>query len=268
MSWGRHWGRFWGHFSPGAPFGIELAWASAPNAFRVAFTKQPHLITPLHPGDVSKLSNWTLTRQDASQTLTILTVSPVQDEPLLAEFTIVQRWAASLAEYRIVGNAALRAADGIEPIATPAQADFFGSPNAAPNIERALPLVDIYSPQTSPTTISGGIEVGSNGDYRLESGMSLLKKIITRDVLYEQDEFMHLAGQDFGFGAREKELIKPVDLVTRKRKLEDRIARNPEVRSVTVRIDQYADGRQVIQVRARTDFGVLDEEFAAGGPGG
>jgi hypothetical protein len=262
VTWGLFWGRWWGGSSGAGPFALLHAWASAPNAFRVAFNKRPQLSSPIKPGDTSLISAWTLSRLDAAQPLTILAISPVYNEPEVLEFTIVQRWASAMAEYRIEASPLFRAYDEVEVITGGLTLDFKGTVQPDAPREQLLPShIDLYSPQTSQVTVSGGLEVGSDGDFVRESGASLLKKIIQRHVVYRRDSFMHLAGQNFGLGMEPKGFQAGIDIVAEEATLEQAIRSEPEVESARVNITVYEDGRKEVHVKARTVYGTLDEAF-------
>ena len=269
MSWGRSWGRLWGGgHEDGIPFEILSARASGSKTFTVTFSKAPLLLSPLNSGDSSRLTNWTLERVDKDQTLTILTVRPVSGDLLTIEFVIAQSWESKLAIYRITGNAALTTNTGSPNIVTPATADFNGAPATVPATETPRVLVDLYNPQTNPELLNGGLVVGNDGDYELESGLPMLKKLIQRRIFTAQGAFLHLADTNYGFGVQAKDFYREVDLREFRRRIKDEVSAEPEVVEAGVQVELFPDGRLVISIQARTNFGPLELELPVSGLGG
>jgi hypothetical protein len=182
----------------------------------------------------------------------------VVGDPDTIEFVIAERWESSLAEYRIEGASTLTAQDGVQLITTPAQADFLGTPEKIPTVERQEQLLDVFNPQDVPNQLNGGLVVGTSGDYELEAGETFLKKLIWREIFSEQGEFVHLADTTWGLGVKPKELLRDTDIVSLQRRLKNSINRQPEVVEASVQVEVFADGRASIRIRAQTDFGPLD----------
>ena len=268
MGWGRSWGRFWGGSSAGGPFSIASARASASNAVRVTFTRRPLFVSPVTPGDASRLLNWTLERTDAAQKLTLIASRGVQGDPLSVEFIIAQRWASALAEYTITGSALLRSADGQVGLTNPDSADFLGAPASVQQLRaRSTAMVDVANFASDNSVSEGSLRNDSDGDYLNEQGLSLLKKVIYRSIFWKQGEALHLAGVVFGEGVEEKGFHAPVDLRTMQSRLQLVVARQPEVMSSSVRVTQYDDGRLELSVRGQTKFGPLDVDYKTGPDG-
>jgi hypothetical protein len=269
VGWGSLWGGGWGGGGPLGPgplgvFELLSARAMTNKSVRLTFSVAPLLDSPIIAGDSSNLRNWTLQRTDASQMLTLLAVRPVSGDVNSADLFIAESWAAALAEYKITGSDVLVSA-GNDPIVSPAIAYFYGSPAVYPATERKENVLDVKNVQVDPDLFSGSLVVDDSGDYENESGISLLKKLIIRELVTAQGEFVHLADTDYGLGLREKALWRSSDLVMLQKQCELRVARQLEVESASVTVDLYSDDRLVIGIRAKTTLGPLEFSYSSRG---
>lgn len=249
MPWGSYSGSYWGGGaipSPPAGFNILAAAATGSTTFQVLFSEPPAFVSSAQEGDAQNLTNWTLIREDVAETLTILGVAQTTD-PNVLEFFIQERWASELAQYKISAADTLKAASG-DPIILN-YAEFFGAPSSSTGTTTTVS--DILNPQTK-SHIEGALSVGSNGDYEMETGVQLLKKLILRRLLTRQGEFYHLSDSDYGLGLRAKDLNHPTDLIALKTKIEKQVAREPEVAGVQASVTMFADGRLQVQLLVTT----------------
>lgn len=260
MGWGKWYGYVWGG-SGGlvSPFELLRARAVGGNVVRVTFNAPPKLDDPISIDDAARVLNWTLSRLDKTQKLTILTVRPVAGDPNSIELIIAERWTSKAAEYRLEAAGTILDLTLQKALQQPAQADFLGTQEFLQRrSERQERLFDLFNSQTEPDLINGGLEVSTDGDYQLESGIQLLKKLIIRRIVSAEDDFLHLAGTGYGFGAQEKELQLPTALASQQRRLKLQIDREPNVVQSSVSITARPDNVTIYDIKAQTDFGPLE----------
>jgi hypothetical protein len=270
MSWGSGWGyEPWGggSFAEDAGFFIVNAFASGSNRFRVVFSEAPRFGSPLNPGDATNLANWTLALVTPVVPVSILQVAQVAGSPLELEFTRLGAW-SNTALYRITGAPSLQSIT-LAPFIAPRFGDLFGLPATRTEDAGPPPLLDIRNPQTTPNQQNGGFVVQSAGDYELEGGASLLRKLITRRIITAVGEFYHLADAPWGLGVDVNELWRDIDLLTLKKTVEQQALREPEVVAALGHITLSAAGQLTIRVKAVTRSGqVVDVETVIGGTPG
>jgi hypothetical protein len=248
--WGYVWGSGWGYFSgDGGVFSVAAARAVASNAVRVAFTQPPMMTGGVSPTDALNLANWTLSVVDGGEVISLLTSRPVAGAPLVVELVIAGRFDA--VDYLVAATNLV--STGGQLLAAPKSATFRGMGSARAAIDETQPLVDILNPQTQKA-INGSLVVGSNGDYRLESGVQLLKKLIYRRLTTAQGAFYHLAGISYGLGLRSKEFYTPSGLIVLKSNVEGQVRLEPEVGDVRATLTLSAKGalNLALQVKLRT----------------
>jgi hypothetical protein len=264
MPFGSSWGSYWGGGSPVpfAGFFLESALASGSSTFQVAFSEPPKFSSPIGADDAANLDNWTLTNEDTGQPVSLLAVSAVPGEPAVLQFTIFGRFTSALTVYRITGADALVSAVG-NLLVSPKFTDFFGMP-ASVSAPQATPLLDIDSPQSQPNEFGGALVVDSSGDYRLQGGPALLKKLIFRRLTTAPGEFYHLSDQDYGVDLRPKELFTPQDLVALKTTIERQVLREPEV--AAVRAVVTLSGDNVLTVALSVQMQRTNQRFSMSVP--
>ncbi len=98
----------------------------------------------------------------------------------------------------------------------------------------------------NPTTIGGTLVIGPDGDYVVESGESLLKKLILRRLTTAPGAFFHIP--TYGLGLQEKTLVKPATLGTLKRQIEQQVTQEPELQDVSASI-VWVPANGILEVR-------------------
>lgn len=256
MSWGYGFGSAaWG----GAPtafaggFFITGAIASGSTTFRVAFSEEPSFTSPLVPGDASNLALWRLCRLDTLEEIVLLSVASTSS-PLVLEFTIFGRWAGVNIAYQIEAIGDIVDTGGNAMIA-PKFANFSGMPASSTDEELTRRLIDLRNPQAEPNVQNGALVVQSNGDYQLEGGNVLLKKLVIRRILTAQGAFYHLADTDYGLGVQSKDRFTAQRLVVLRAEIERQTQREPEIDSVRSAVQITPDGVLIIQISAVTITG-------------
>ena len=254
MSYGTIWGTGWGGSStagagPLAPFHVVSAQATSSQSFSVTFSKNPVVQTPIGATDASNLANITLTRLDTGAVIPLLAGGAVPGDPLTVEYLMLAVFPSTLITYE-TASANLVSEFG-EILADPKTAQFNGMPSSALPAVTLRPLLDYFNPQAAAGLINGGLEVGSNADYALEGGVSLMRKLIIRRILTAQAEFYHLADQPYGLGVEPKQIYTAADLIQFRRQLEKEVVKEAEIDSVKVRLTLKTSHELDIQVSAR-----------------
>jgi hypothetical protein len=248
-------------------FFVASALAAGDSTFRVAFSEPPLFQSPLQPGDASNLMRWRLTEVITGREITLLSVAAVPGNPTQLEFAIYGRWESEALTYRVEAVGAI-VSTVLDPLQAPDSADFFGMPAAQEEAIQARELVDIRNPQTEEDIANGALIIGSGGDYQLEGGNSLLKKLIIRRILTAQGEFFHLADIDYGLGVQAKARFTPQQLIKLRVEIERQVQREPEVAAVKSAVRITSEGALIISVLARTQNGEnvgLDLPFGGAG---
>jgi hypothetical protein len=262
--WGNLWGLGWGGGQPLLPFELLSALPVASNRVRVTFSVPPAQFSPAKDGDCLRPSYWSVSRTDKSEQLVPLAVLPSPNDLNSLDVVVMQRWASSLAQYSVAVSGGVLSAAGQSLVPGFASASFFGLPPTFPTkrVGLALPVLDLAGPKLySGSGPASGLRVGSNGDYMLEAAPIWLKKVIERELFIRRGEFAHLADTDFGLGLRSKNFYRAIDLVALQVSLEKEVAANPEVVESNVDVELLEDGQLRIHVRAKTNFGPLDQTF-------
>lgn len=252
MSWGYHWGGgAWGDGGGGgslaAGFYVLGALATASNAFQVEFSEPPKLQSPIGADDAANLANWTLIRTDTNEPVAMLTVRPVPGYPTRVEIAIVGAWASDLVEYEVmVANVISTVPNSL---IDPKIAFFKGLPAAAELADQFQPLVDVRNPQVEKNEQNGALVVNTAGDYQLEEGVPLLRKLVLRRLVTAQGEFYHLSDQQYGLGIAPSQLYTTGDLVGLKTSIERQVMLEPEVAACRAQVDLFADNRLEVKLR-------------------
>lgn len=250
MPFGSSWGSFWGGGAPAASgFFVESAIATGSFTFQVAFSEPPKFGSPAGVDDAANVDNWTLENVDTGAEVSLLGVFTVPGEPAVLEFAIFGRFTSALTAYRITGADALISATG-DAFIDPKFAEFTGMP-AVRRTQQTAPLLDIRNPQTTPNEFGGALVVTAAGDYDLQFGPELLKKLIFRRLTTAPGEFYHLSDQDYGVNLKPKELFTPQDLVALKTTIERQVLREPEVSAVKATLELGGDNVLTVAIKGK-----------------
>lgn len=223
------------------------AYAVADRVVRVFLSKEPRHVSVLAAGDALNPRSWTVLDLGTGKPMTTLAVRPgplflVWDIYLLQKF---QRFGN---EYRIKSD---NLRDGLGAlINTPKQFDFQGCKEEIPAPKASATMFDIANPPFDGSDGMGGtLTVGSSGDYNLEAGLVLLKKLIIRRLSTAPGAFFHLT--DYGVGIQVKVPLSIPDLVSLKAEVQRQIAREPEVDAAQVSLRMREDGTLIVAVKAK-----------------
>lgn len=208
--------------------------------------------SPFLAGDALNPATWTLQRLDNNVFLHVVNVTQVGTY----SYTLL-----TLEEFgpvtvtHVVGSTTLHDLGGgvINP---PRSATFLGILDEVKNTlddqlaAQKVGARDIANPQlTASPYVSGTLQLGGDGDYQLEKGTPLLKKLILRRLTTTPGDFFHLP--NYGIGLRLKEPPPPGDLGRLKVEIEQQILKEPELSDVqaTLLMDP-ANGLLIVKVVA------------------
>ena len=90
-------------------------------------------------------------------------------------------------------------------------------------------------------------KIGRDGDYLLEEGENLVRKLIIRRLITRPGEFFHLP--DYGIGLRIKEPL-PGQIASLKKQIEQQAELEPEVESAVASLS-FSNSILIIQLRVR-----------------
>jgi len=249
MAWGTSFGTGWGGGSTsGSGFWVERAYASSSQSFIVVFSARPTFNSPIGPTDASNLSNFVLTNLDTAEVVALLASRAVPSTVLAVEFVMTQPFTSSFTGYQVIA-ANLVGYLG-EPFVEPKYGNFLGMPSVQTPIVARRPLLDLFNPQVEGDQLNGGLVIGTDGDYRKESGAQLMRKLIVRRIVTAQAEFFHLADVRYGQGITAKNTPTTTDLIGFQKKLSDGVSREPELENVAVRVSLSADHVMIVGVSA------------------
>jgi hypothetical protein len=248
VSWGGLWGTVWGG-TAGAGFSVLAALASANNAVQVLFTEPPLFGSPLRLGDGADLRLFSVKRTDTNADVPLLAVRAVPGDDHALELVIPTRWESPLVTYEVTVSPVLQAVGG-DPLVNPETADFAGLPAARAG-KQAESMLDLWNPQTlAGDEVLGALVVGTSGDYQLESGDDLLRKLITRRITTALDEFYHLSGKGYGLGIQAKKFYTSSDVVLLRTEVQKQVLLELEVSAARCSVELAASGVMTVRVAA------------------
>lgn len=206
--------------------------------------------SPFLAGDALNPSTWLVQRLDSLVFLNVVSVT--QTGTYKYTLLCLEEFGPVGVTHR-VSSTTLKDQSG-NAIVSPRQADFLGITDAAKDTvedrlaTRRMAAVDIANPQVPKEPFfAGTLQLGADGDYLLESGTQLIRKLWLRRLVTQKGDFFHLP--DYGVGIRVKEPIPVANLGRLKTQIEEQLAREPEVESVTATVSM--DSRGILTVQAR-----------------
>jgi hypothetical protein len=254
--WGRDaWGTTpWGGSAIGTGIHVVSAVALSTREVLVTLSGAAMDIAPTAPGDALNPDTWTIQRLDTFDFLHVVLVSPTS--PSAYVLTIVEEFGPVTATHRASSSTLLDATGAL--LVNPRNADFAGiiadtkATQAAQIAERRAIQSDIANPQT-PGPNGGFISalvMDSSGDYMLESGNDLVKKLIVRRLMSSPGDFFHLP--DYGIGFKVKEPVPVSDLTKLQAEVELQVHKEPEVQDVRAVLSVTAQaGDNVVMIRLK-----------------
>lgn len=216
---------------------------------RVTLSAAPQATSAALPGDALNPATWTVAEVGgAGETFRVLkTVLPAATE---VDVYVGSPLAGHPATIRVSAPTLLDATGAL--VTPPSQADAAGLGEAVSPAQPRLPgdSVDLMNRQVPDNTSFGGtLVVSADGDYAVERGVELLRKLILRRMTTAPGDFFHLP--EYGLGLREKTLVQPARLPLLKKRIEQQVSLEPDVEAVSASVSLGADGVLSVRVRAR-----------------
>lgn len=204
-------------------------------------------------GDALNPTTWTVQRLDTGEFFHVVAVEQVgtYEYRLLCleafgNITVTHRVATSTLKD-----------DSGNLINTPREADFAGildkaTTSIAERMAGRRVASRDYANLQVPSTVfqAGTLQVNGAGDYELESGAPLVKKLLLRRLMAKAGDFFHLP--TYGLGLREKEPVPAADLGRLKASIEAQALKEPEVQAAAATLVlEAAAGILRVSVRAQ-----------------
>lgn len=224
---------------------IISAYAVTERSLQVVLTSEAKHKSSVGVGDALNPATWRVVRNDTGASLLVLAVRNVSAGTVYELFLLDK-----LGNYMVthtVSSTSLTTPLG-SLIGTPNTANFLGCAKAQTKLVSAS-IVDLKNVPTGPTELSGTIEVGSDGDYQVHSGIDMLKKFIIRRLVTMPGEFFFLSPQ-YGIGFRIKEPLPTADLVKLRTAIELQLQQEPEFARVAVQLSLSSNNILSINVKA------------------
>ncbi len=251
----------WGGVDPLPPLTLDSALAISTKEVQVTLNREPQSLAPTAPGDALNPDTWIIQRLDTAQIFSTLSVR--QLSPLVFVVNVLEDFGPSTATHRILSTTLLDADGG--QISNPPlnRADYAGilSAEAKDEVTRARLRINAVRDVANPplpatgtgTTVGGTLIINNAGDYDLESGAPLLRKLIIRRLITTKGGFFHLP--DYGLGLGVKETLPAANLITLRAEAIRQIKREPEVEETDVQLTLSTQNELTVRIRAKTRTG-------------
>lgn len=250
MSWGTSsWGGSVYGLGAVVPFDFVSAHARGELVVRVEVSRSALASDPVGVGDALNPRTWGVVCDDA--VFTVLSVRRVDTLVVntVFELYLLQKLGKSGITHTVYSDT-LRAINGFRPVASNQTADFDGCRAALDTAQVTRnTLVDLAKPQLNDGQGGAVFRVGASGDYDVESGKELLRKLFYRRITTVPGGFFHMTS--YGLGVRLKEPMTTPRMVSLKNDIQRTIALEPEVDSVAASVRATTGGMLVIVISAR-----------------
>lgn len=228
---------------------LKSALAVSTNEVDVSLTNLALSSSPFFAGDALNPLTWTVVRDDTGAAFTVVSVTQVQ--PTVFRLLVLEQF-GSVAVTHTVSSTTLKDQGG-NTLIPPTHVDFLGLADVqttlSPLVQNLSGVQDIANPQNpSQQWFAGTLQLTGSGDYKLESGPTLLRKLILRRLVTTPGDFFHLPA--YGVGIRVKEPIPASNLGKLKSKIEQQVLQEPEVKTATASVTLDTNGVLTVKVRA------------------
>jgi len=251
MTWGLSaWGVSpWGFATP-IEFSIASAHARGELVVRVILTRSARAVDSAAENDALNPRTWQVLRNDTLAEFTVLSVREVDSAipSSIFELYLLQKLGVPGVDHTVKALALFDNQGGL--ISDPKTFSFAGC-RLAPQTAQASrnTLVDLAKPPVGDGSSGAVFTVGSSGDYDVESGTVLLRKLFLRRLMSSPGDFFHLI--DYGLGIALKVPLNSTRLSALKNEVERQIKLEPEVDTVSVSVRLGTDGLLQITLSAR-----------------
>lgn len=243
----------WGTGSWGASgaFGVSRAFALTESSVVVELATPPQARSGFLTGDVFNPGSWTVQRLDSNAMLQVVGVA-VYEYPLQYEIRVLERFPGATVTLEVTAVGLLDALGS--PISEPDSAQFKGVEWAqtftadGQAATRGLATRDLANLATPSEDLIGGTLSVVGGDYQLEEGAALVKKLILRRLITAPGDFFHLP--DYGIGLRVKQALPVADMVKLQTRIRQQVLLEREVADCGVDLT-LEDNHLLVKIRAR-----------------
>ena len=208
--------------------------------------------SPYLAGDALNPATWTVQRLDSNEFLHVVAVQQIGT--FTYRLLTLEEFGPVTVNHR-ASSSTLKDASGAL-IVTPRNADFLGLLDEdKTSITQRLAtsnnaVQDIANPQfPTPNWFAGTLQLNAAGDYKLESGAQLVRKLILRRLISTPGDFFHLPG--YGIGIRVKEPIPASNLGALKAEIEQQCLQEREIETVKASVTLSSTGILTVTIRAR-----------------
>lgn len=229
---------------------ILHAHARSETTVRVTLSRAAAMAGSTRTGDALNPRTWTVTRSDTGFVYTVLSVREVgASEPgTVFELLLLQKlgpWGVT----HTLASQTLTDANG-QAVSSPWTVSFDGAQAAVDTAQASRnAVVDFAKPQINDGENGAIFRVGTSGDYDVESGIPLLRKLFIRRLTTLPGGFFHLTA--YGIGLRTKEPMTVPKLASLKNEIQRELAREPEVDSVVASVRLSSSGLLQVSYSAR-----------------
>lgn len=206
---------------------------------RVILSKPPLAESSIADADALNSNSWSIQDLTTGEYLTILVTQMFSAESVV--IWTLEPFDQPTGVYRVTVVDLMDQSKN--PIVPPVTFDFQSCPYVPVSPVKTA-MVDLLSPTLDP----GGLVVGSDGDYLVEGGADLIRKLIIRRLTTLPGSFYH--APSFGIGLRVKEKLATSDLVKLRAEIERQVMREPELGKPTVKVTLDNKGILLVEVRA------------------
>lgn len=233
----------WGTGSaPTGPFFVVKVWAINSNTIRVTYSAAPQTDHDLLANDALNASNYVVTLvsgPDLTWTPRISRVYTVDTDPLSVDLRTDRSMPGIIRVrqtlYRLtVSNVTSAAGD---PLIGANWQNFYSLNQIVNETQVRLEnnsKRDVANPSVPNSPMGGTFTIDSTGDLKTDSGITMLKKLLTRRLVTRPGGFFHLP--EYGIGLNPKELARPYRILEIKNEMKRQFLNEPEVLSVDVSV--------------------------------
>lgn len=249
MSWGfQAWGfGAWG-VATATALSIANVHARSETSVRVTLTRGARAVRSTATGDALNPRTWRVVRSDGL----VYVVLSVADVPAAVAHTVFEllllQQLGPAGVTHTLSSSALVDPEGLL-ITAPKSVDFEGCAASVPVAALGNDSVDLAKPQIADGMGGAVFTVGTAGDYDVEAGMPLLRKLFVRRLTTATGGFVFLPG--YGLGIRLKAPFGTADLSRLKAEAQRQLALEPEVERVQVSLRMSSDGVLRVMLAAK-----------------
>jgi len=196
-----------GAFGASFTFSIAAAYAINTHGIRVQFSDEPAHADAFAVGDATNPLTWAVSNLTTGSPMTIAVVAVVDETTF--DLTLLETLGDDLETFQVVATGLVDVIGSQLP--TPLQATLSGLTDTVDPVDvarvdfRDRDLANPIAQSSRGLGVGGTLVIGDDGDFEVESGGRLLKKLVLRRLNTVKSSFRHLPG--YGCATLEKEPI-------------------------------------------------------------